>query len=121
MKVGKVIAKFVQYCGGLTFVTCMSVLVVYAVHGWTWNSKFAGGRITLTLLEFVIVIVLVTLPVAICIDVWRSRHLAAPHRQHLVRPLEIRRTQCALGGKKVERINEQRTPIPACAFSCVSH
>ena len=62
----------VKYRVGLTFVACLSTLVVYAVHGWTWNSKFAAGRITLTLPEFLIAIVLVTLPVGICVDMWRS-------------------------------------------------
>ena len=70
-KLGK---RIVKYCVGLTFVACLSTLVVYAVHGWTWNSKFAGGRITLTLPEFVIAIVLITLVLGICIDMWRSRN-----------------------------------------------
>ena len=70
-KLGK---RIVKYFVGLTFVACLSTLVVYAVHGWTWDSKFAGGRITLTLPEFVTAIVLITLVLGICIDVWRSRN-----------------------------------------------
>ena len=72
-KLEKIIVK---YCVGLTFVACLSTLVVYAVHGWTWDSKFAGGRITLTLPEFVTVIVLLTLVVGICVDMRRSRRKA---------------------------------------------
>ncbi|MGD0423676.1 MAG: hypothetical protein ABSA92_09500 [Candidatus Bathyarchaeia archaeon] len=72
-KFAKIIVK---YCVGLTFVACLSTLVVYAVHGWTWDSKFAGGRITLTLPEFVIAIVLITLVLGICIDMRRSRRKA---------------------------------------------
>jgi hypothetical protein len=66
--------RIVQYCVGLTFVAGASALVVYATHGWAWYSKFAGGRITLTLPEFLVIIVLVTLPVGICIEMWRSRN-----------------------------------------------
>jgi len=66
--------RIVEYCASLTFVAGASALVVYAVNGWAWDSQFAGGRVTLTLPEFLVVIVLVTLPVAICIDVWRSRN-----------------------------------------------
>jgi hypothetical protein len=43
----------VKYCVGLTFVAFLDTIVVYAVHGWGWDSKFAGGRLTLSLPEFV--------------------------------------------------------------------
>jgi hypothetical protein len=66
--------RMVEYCASLTFVAGASALVVYAMHGWAWDSQFAGGRVTLTLPEFLVVIVLVTLPVGICIDVWKSRN-----------------------------------------------
>ena len=65
--------RLVKYCVGLTFVGCLSAVVVYAVHGWSWDSKFGGGRITLTLPEFVTVVVLVTFVLGICIDYWRLR------------------------------------------------
>jgi hypothetical protein len=64
--------RILALCGGVTFVACFSVLVVYAVHGWAWDSKFAGGRITLTLPEFVIAIVLITLVFGIFIDIRRN-------------------------------------------------
>ncbi|MGP8069684.1 MAG: hypothetical protein ACLP5V_07310 [Candidatus Bathyarchaeia archaeon] len=62
----------VRYCVGLTFVANVSALIVYANHGWTWPTEING--VTLSLPEFLAVIVLVTLPVAICIDAWRSRN-----------------------------------------------
>ena len=64
--------QIVKYCVGLTFVAGLSTLVVYADDGWTWPSEING--VTLNVPEFVIVIVLVTLPVAICIDMWKSRN-----------------------------------------------
>jgi hypothetical protein len=64
--------RIVGYCVGLTFIAGISTLIVYAGHGWTWPSEING--VTLNVPEFVIVIVLVTLPVAICIDMWRSRN-----------------------------------------------
>jgi len=62
----------VRYSVGLTFVACVSTLVVYAFHGWTWPSEING--VTLSVPEFVIVIVLLTLVAGICIDLWRSRN-----------------------------------------------
>jgi hypothetical protein len=56
----------------LTFVACVSTLVVYAFHGWTWPLEING--VTLSVPEFVIVIVLLTLVAGICIDLWRSRN-----------------------------------------------
>jgi len=64
--------KIAKYCVGLTFVAGLSAFFVYLIHGWTWNSQFAGGRITLTLPEFVILVVLVTLVLGICIDSIRA-------------------------------------------------
>ncbi len=65
--------RIVGYCVGLTFIAGISALIVYAGHGWTWPSEING--VTLNVPEFVIVIALVTLPVGIYIDVWRSRNL----------------------------------------------
>ena len=62
----------VKYCVGLTFVAGLSTLVVYADHGWTWPSEING--VTLDVLEFVIVIVLPTLLIGICVDMWRRRN-----------------------------------------------
>ncbi|HXZ90022.1 MAG TPA: hypothetical protein VEG61_03070, partial [Candidatus Dormibacteraeota bacterium] len=42
-----------KYCGGLTFVTAVSVLVVYAMHGWSWPSEING--VALNLPQFVVV------------------------------------------------------------------
>jgi hypothetical protein len=64
--------RIVGYCVGLAFIAGISTLIVYAGHGWTWPSEING--VTLNVPEFVIVIVLVTLPVAICADLWRSRN-----------------------------------------------
>jgi hypothetical protein len=61
----------VQYCVGLTFVTGLSTLVVYANHGWTWPSEING--VTLNVPEFAVLIALLTLVAGICIDVWRIR------------------------------------------------
>jgi len=69
------VSRLVKYCVGLTFVGCFSAVVVYAVHGWRWQSKFAGGRITLSLPEFVAVVVLVTLVIGICVDYWRTKQV----------------------------------------------
>jgi len=66
--------RIVKYCVGLTFVACLSTLIAYAVHGWTWNSKFAGGRLTVSVPEFVIAVVLITLVIGISVDMWRSRN-----------------------------------------------
>jgi hypothetical protein len=69
MSIGK---RIVGYCVGLTFIAGISALIVYAGHGWTWPPEING--VTLNVPEFVIVIVLVTLPVAICSDLWRNRN-----------------------------------------------
>ena len=62
----------VKYCVGLTFVGGLSTLVVYADNGWTWPSEING--VTLNVLEFVIVVVLPTLLIGICVDMWRRRN-----------------------------------------------
>jgi hypothetical protein len=64
--------RIVGYCVGLTFIAGISTLIVYAGHGWTWPSEING--VTLNVPEFVIVIVLLTLPIAICVDMRRSRN-----------------------------------------------
>lgn len=63
--------RLVKYCVGLTFVGCLSAVIVYAVHGWTWPSEING--VTLTLPEFVAVVVLVTLVLGVCVDYWRTK------------------------------------------------
>jgi len=76
--------RLVRYCVGLTFVACVSTIVVYAVHGWEWDSKFAGGRLTLSLPEFVAIVVLVTLVLGVCIDYWRTKQVVSlPNMSHL--------------------------------------
>jgi len=64
--------RIVEYCVSLSFVAGVSALIIYAGHGWTWPSEING--VTLNVPEFVIVIVLVTLPVGICIDMCKSRN-----------------------------------------------
>jgi hypothetical protein len=63
----------VKYCVGLTFVAGVSTLVVYAGHGWTWPSEING--VALNVAEFVATIVLLTLVIGICVDVWKRRNL----------------------------------------------
>jgi hypothetical protein len=53
-----------------SFVGCVSAVIVYAVHGWTWPSEING--VALNLPEFVAVVVLLTFVVGICIDYWRT-------------------------------------------------
>jgi len=64
--------RLVRYCVGSIFVGCVSAVIVYAFHGWTWPSEING--VTLNLPEFVAVVVVLTLVVGICIDVRRSRN-----------------------------------------------
>jgi F0F1-type ATP synthase assembly protein I len=66
--------RLVKYCVGLTFVACLSAAVVYAVHGWSWQSKFGGG-LTVSLPEFVAVVVLVTLVLGVCVEYWRTKQV----------------------------------------------
>jgi hypothetical protein len=67
--------RLVKYCVGLTFVACLDTMVVYAVHGWEWDSKFAGGRLTLNLPELVAIVVLVTFALGVCIDYLRRKQV----------------------------------------------
>ena len=63
--------KLVKYCVGLTFVGCVSAVIVYAFHGWTWPSEING--LALDLSEFVAVVMLLTFVLGICIDYWRTK------------------------------------------------
>jgi hypothetical protein len=63
----------VKYGVGLSFVACLATLTAYLIHGWVWNSKFAGGRITLSVPEFVALVVLVTLALGVIIGVYRRK------------------------------------------------
>jgi hypothetical protein len=66
----KTLNKIVEYCGGSIFVAVVSALIVYALHGWSWPSEING--VSLNLPEFLILLVLITLPFAICIDTVRA-------------------------------------------------
>jgi hypothetical protein len=66
--------RLVKYCVGLTFVGCLNAVVVYAVHGWIWQSRFGGG-LTLSLPEFVAIVVLVTFVLGVCIDYWKTKQV----------------------------------------------
>ena len=63
--------RLVRSCVGSIFVGCVSALIVYAFHGWTWPSEING--VALNLPEFVAVVVLLTFLVGICIDYWRTK------------------------------------------------
>ena len=63
--------RLVRCCVGSTFVGFVSAVIVYAFHGWTWPSEING--VTLTVPEFVAVVVLLTFVVGICIDYWRTK------------------------------------------------
>jgi hypothetical protein len=54
-----------------SFVGCVSAVIVYAGHGWTWPSEING--VELNLPEFVAVVVLLTFVVGVCIDYWRMK------------------------------------------------
>jgi len=54
-----------------SFVGCVSAVIVYAGHGWTWPSEING--VALKLPEFVAVVVLLTFVVGVCIDYWRMK------------------------------------------------
>jgi hypothetical protein len=54
-----------------SFVGCVSAVIVYAGHGWTWPSEING--VALNLPEFVAVVVLLTFVVGVCIDYWRMK------------------------------------------------
>jgi len=73
----------VKYCVGLTFVSGVSALIIYAGNQWTWPSEING--VTLNVPEFVIVVALPTLIIGICVDMWRSRnitHIPNNHTDH---------------------------------------
>jgi len=63
--------RFAKYCVGLTFVGGLSAVIVYATHGWSWPSRING--LTISLPEFVTVVVLVTLGIGVCVDYWRAK------------------------------------------------
>ena len=63
--------RLVRCCVGSVFVGCVSAVVVYAFHGWTWPSEING--VALNLPEFVAVVALLTFVVGICIDYWRTK------------------------------------------------
>jgi hypothetical protein len=63
--------RLVRCCVGSTFVGCVSAVIVYAFHGWTWPSEING--VALNLPEFMAVVVLLTFVVGICIDYWRPK------------------------------------------------
>ena len=46
--------RLVRCCVGSTFVGCVSAVIVYAFHGWTWPSEING--VALNLPEFVAVV-----------------------------------------------------------------
>jgi hypothetical protein len=71
------VRRLAKYGVGLAFVACLSAIVVYAVHGWEWDSRFAGGRLTLSLPEFVAFVVLVTLVLGVSVDYWRTKQVGA--------------------------------------------
>jgi hypothetical protein len=63
--------RLVRCCVGSTFVGCVSAVIVYAGHGWTWPSEING--VALNLPEFVAVVVLLTFVVGVCVDYWRMK------------------------------------------------
>ena len=64
--------RLVRCCVGSTFVGCVSAVIVYAFHDWTWPSEING--VTLNLPEFLGVVMLLTFVVGVRIDYWRTRH-----------------------------------------------
>jgi len=63
--------RLVRCCVGSTFVGCVSTVIVYAAHGWTWPSEING--VALNLPEFVVLVMLLTFVVGLCIDYWRMK------------------------------------------------
>jgi hypothetical protein len=63
--------RLAKYCASSIFVGCVSTVIVYALHGWTWPSEING--VTLNLPEFVAVVVLLTFIVGLCIDYWNTK------------------------------------------------
>ena len=64
--------RLVRCCVGSTFVGCVSAVIVYAGHGWTWPSEINGAALNLP--EFVAVVVLLALVVGVCIHYSRRKH-----------------------------------------------
>jgi hypothetical protein len=65
------VSRLVRCCVGSIFVGCVSAVIVYAFHAWTWPSEING--VALNLPEFATVVVLLTFVVGICIDHWRTK------------------------------------------------
>jgi hypothetical protein len=63
--------RLLRCCVGSTFVGCVSAVIVYAGHGWTWPSEING--VALNLPEFVALVMLLTFVVGVCIDYWRMK------------------------------------------------
>ena len=63
--------RVVACFAGSIFVGCVSAVIVYAFHGWTWPSEING--VTLNLPEFVALVVLLAFVVGIPIDYWRTK------------------------------------------------
>ena len=63
--------RLVRCCISSTFVGCVSAVIVYAFHDWTWPSEING--VALNLPEFVAVVMLPTIVIGICIDYWRTK------------------------------------------------
>ena len=66
----RLLDRLVRCCVGSVFVGCVSAVIVYAFHGWTWPSEING--VALNLPEFVALVVLLTFVVGICIDYWKQ-------------------------------------------------
>ena len=64
-------ARLVRCCVGSAFVGCVSAVIVYAFHAWTWPSEING--VALNLPEFVAVVALLTFVVGICVDYRRTK------------------------------------------------
>ena len=56
---------------GSIFVGCVSALIVYAFHGWTWPSQING--VALNLPEFVALVMLLTFVLGIPIGYLRTK------------------------------------------------
>jgi len=63
--------RLVRCCLGSIFVGCVSAVIVYAGHGWTWPSEING--VELNLPEFLAVVVLLAFVFGIGIDYWRTK------------------------------------------------
>jgi len=63
--------RLVRCCLGSIFVGCVSAVIVYAGHGWTWPPEING--VELNLPEFLAVVVLLAFVFGIGIDYWRTK------------------------------------------------